>query len=369
MPGNVRHIARKELYHILRDPRSLVIVFAMPVMMTFLYGYAINLDIEQITLAVIDYDRTPSSRTLIDDFYNSTYFERPEYDIDMSHPERSLRARHATGILTIRRGFAEALGRGDDFSLGLMIDGSDNLLSAAVQAYANGVLLAFLKDRLPPDQELPGITVSQQILYNPDLKSSRYFVPALVAVILLMISALLTSVTIAREKETGTMEQLLVAPVSARDILVGKILPYVLIAFIDGMLVLLFAKIMFSVPFVGSLWVLLLFTIVYVSASLSIGILISSLVSTQQVAMMFALVTTMLPSIMLSGFIFPIKNMPIVLQALSHIVPARYYIEATRALLLKGTSVVLLLPQLAALLVLMGILLVIAGKKFKARIG
>lgn len=369
MRGNVKHIARKELYHILRDPRSLVIVFAMPVMMTFLYGYAVNLDIERITLAVIDYDRTPTSRTLVDDFYNSTYFERPIRDINPSDPESALKSRQAAGVLTIRRGFGAAMQRGDDFALGLLIDGSDNLLGAAVQAYADGVLIRFLRDRLPPGQELPGITVSPQVLYNPDLKSSHYFVPALVAIILLMISALLTSVTIAREKETGTMEQLLVAPVSPRDILLGKILPYILIAFVDGMLVLLFAKLVFSVPFNGSLAVLVLFTMVYVSASLSIGILISSLVSTQQVAMMFALVTTMLPSIMLSGFIFPIKNMPIALQALSHIVPARYYIEATRGLLLKGTSIVLLFPQLAALLVLMSILLLVAGKKFKARIG
>lgn len=369
MVGNIKHIARKEIYHILRDPRSLVIVFAMPVMMTFLYGFAVNLDIERITLAIIDYDQTPSSRALVDDFYNSTYFDRPDKEIDSWNPEVALKAQDAAGVLTIRHGFGEALERGDEFALGLMIDGSDNLLGAAVNAYSNGVLLKYLQDRMPPDFELPGITISQQVLYNPDLKSSHFFVPAIVAIILIMISALLTSVTIAREKETGTMEQLLVAPVLPREILIGKILPYIVIAFIDGMLVLLFAKLVFGVPIVGSLFVLSIFTMVYVATSLSIGILISSLVQTQQVAMMFALVTTLLPSIMLSGFIFPIKNMPTVLQLISHIVPARYFIDATRGILLKGTGFVLLLPQLGALLALMLVLLVVAGKKFKARIG
>lgn len=362
-------LARKELYHILRDPRSLVIIFAMPVMMTFLYGYAINLDIENVTLAVVDYDHTAESRSLTDEIYASTYFSRPEVEVDMSEPERTLRRRDAAGILIIKPGFGEALHNGEEYSLGVTVDGSDNLLAAAVQAYTSGVVASFIQKRLPPETKQAGIVVSQQVLYNPDLKSSHFFVPAIVAIILIMISALLTSVTIAREKETGTMEQLLVAPVTPRQILVGKIMPYIVIAFIDGMLVLLFAKLVFGVPFAGSLITLALSTVVYVSTALSIGILISSLVSTQQVAMMFALVSTMLPSIMLSGFIFAIKNMPIPLQIISHIVPARFYIYATRAVLLKGADWHSLLPQIGALVLLMLIMMLIAVKKFKTRIG
>ncbi|MBD3401975.1 ABC transporter permease subunit [candidate division GN15 bacterium] len=367
--GRVNFIARKEFYHILRDPRSLVVVFAMPVMMTFLYGFAVNLDIENVTLAIIDKDQTPVSRALADDFYNSTYFSPPEMTVTLADPESALKARDAAGVLIIRPGFGAAVELGETFELGLMIDGSDNLLGAAVQAFSNGVVNDFMQERLPPGVERPGIRVSQQVLYNPDLKSSHFFVPAIVAIILIMISALLTSVTIAREKETGTMEQLLVAPVTPGQILIGKILPYIAIAFIDGMLVLFFAKLVFGVPFVGSMLQLMVFTMIYVSASLSIGILISSLVSTQQVAMMFALVSTMLPSIMLSGFIFPIKNMPMVLQAISYIVPARYYIEATRGIMLKGAAIEVLLPQLGALVALMLVLLIIATRKFKARIG
>ena len=366
-------IARKELYHILRDPRSLVVIFAMPVLMTFLYGFAINLDIEHVTLAIVDYDHSTESRALTDALYQSTYFDMPKVQVDMSDPERMLRRREAAGILIIRPGFSDQLRRGEHVSLGVTVDGSDNLLSAAVQAYTKAAVTQYymhtVRQSSGPGLNPGGIAVSTQVLYNPDLKSSHFFVPAIVAIILIMISALLTSVTIAREKETGTMEQLLVAPVRARDILLGKIVPYIVIAFIDGMLVLLFAMLTFGVPFTGSALTLALFTIVYVSAALAIGILISSIVATQQVAMMLALVTTMLPSVMLSGFIFAIKNMPLPLQVISHFIPARYYIYATRAVLLKGADLSVLLPQLGGIAAIMLVLMVVAVNKFKTRIG
>lgn len=366
--GKIGFIARKEMYHILRDPRSLIIIFAMPVLMTFLYGFAINLDIENVNLAIMDFDRTPESRDLTQDFYESTYFSPPSDSLDYHDPEQILRRREASGILIIRDGFGEAVKNQRAFSLGLMVDGSDNLLAAAVQAYSHGVLGEYLKDQVPPNVALPGITVSKDILFNPDLKSSHFFVPAIVAIILIMISALLTSITIAREKETGTMEQLLVAPVSPRQIILGKVLPYILIAFIDGMLVILFAKLTFGVPFEGSFLLLMFFTAIYVSASLSVGILVSSMVKTQQVAMMLALVITMLPSIMLSGFIFAVRMMPVPLQVISTIVPATYYITATRGILLKGSNLHDLGLQAVVLLGLMAVLILIATKRFNTRV-
>ena len=213
------------------------------------------------------------------------------------------------------------------------------------------------------------VQLSQQVLYNPDLQSSHFFVPGLVAVILLMISALLTSITIAREKEMGTLEQLLTAPVSPAQILIGKLLPYIVIAFLDGLLVLVFAKLLFNVPFVGSLPLLLGFELIYVTTGLSIGILISTAVPTQQLAMQFALLLTMLPTIMLSGFIFAIKNMPVFLQILSHIVPATYFLKMIRGIMLKGSSFAVLAPQAGFLALLMLIFLFLAVKRFKTRIG
>jgi ABC-2 type transport system permease protein len=367
--NRVGFIARKEIYHILRDPRSLAIVFAMPVLMTFLYGFAVDLDIENVVIGIVDLDHSAESRDLTDDFYRSTYFSPPRDGTDLMDMEGTLLRREAAGVLLIEHGFGDAITNGREFSLGLLVDGSDNLLAAAVQAYSQGVLAQFLTGRMPPGAAPHGIVLSQDVLFNPDLESSYFFVPGIVAVILIMISALLTSVTIAREKESGTMEQLLVAPVRVSQIVIGKILPYILIAFLDGMLVLVFARIVFGVPFEGSVLLLMLFTILYVSVSLSIGILISSRVSTQQVAMMFALVITMLPSIMLSGFIFSVRIMPLPLRIISHVIPARYFITAIRGILLKGSGIVALAAPAAALAALAVILMAIATKKFKPGVG
>ncbi|MEA3297355.1 MAG: ABC transporter permease [candidate division Zixibacteria bacterium] len=364
----MKHIALKEFHHILRDARSLVIVLAMPVMMTFLYGYAINMDIENVVIGIVDHDRTPESRELIGCFYNSTYFSKPDREIDETDFEKSFREEVTNAILIIKPGFGRALKRHENISLGLLIDGSDNNLAVAVQNYSQQALARFQLDRLPPGVELPGVGISPQVLYNPDLQSSHFVVPGLVAIILLMISALLTSITIAREKETGTMEQLLTAPVRPVEILIGKILPYIVIALLDGVLVLVFAKLIFGVPFVGSYLLLLAFGLIYVTTALSIGILISSLVKTQQIAMMFAITTTMLPSVMLSGFIFAIKNMPSFLQLLSRIIPATYFLTIIRGIMLKGASLEVLAVHGAFLLLLMALMMTIAAKKFNTRI-
>lgn len=364
----IKYLALKEIRHILRDPRSLAIAIVMPLMMTFLYGYAISLDVENVVMAVVDYDRTAESRELIDKFYHSTYFSRPEKSVDDREPTQILKSSGATAVLIIRSGLAEALHNGIPFSLGMLVDGSDNTVAAAAQNYANAVVGEFARDRLPAGMEIPGIAMSLQILYNPDLKSSHFFVPGLVAIILMMISALLTSITIAREKETGTMEQLLTAPVTPTQILIGKIVPYIALALLDGVLVLLFAELHFKVPFAGSHLLLLGFGLVYVSAALSLGILISSLVKTQQVAMMAALVTTLLPSVMLSGLIFAIRNMPPVLQGLAHLMPAKYFVTIIRGIMLKGAGLQILAVQGLVLLALMAVLMTIAAKKFSTRV-
>ncbi|MDF1544703.1 MAG: ABC transporter permease [bacterium] len=364
----IKFIATKEFYHILRDPKSLAIAIAMPIMMTFLYGYAINLDIEHVTIGIIDYDKTAESKELTDAFYESSYFSRPEVEVLDSDAEALLRSSHAIGLLYIRPGFSDALLNGRQFELGMTIDGSDNNLSAAVLNYSNGLVFQFMLDHLPHGVEIPKVDIATQNLYNPDLKSSHFFVPGLVALILMMISAMLTSITIAREKETGTMEQLLTAPVSPRQILLGKILPYIFLALLDGFLVLVVAKLFFGIPFAGSQLLLFAFGLIYVATALALGILISSLTKTQQVAMMLAQMTTLLPSVMLSGFIFPIKNMPLLLQLISNIVPARFFVVIIRGITLKGAGLEILAAQGLYLIILMAVLMLVAAKKFSTRI-
>jgi ABC-2 type transport system permease protein len=365
----IKFIARKELYHILRDPRSLLIVFAMPVMMTFLYGYAINMDIEHVTLAIVDQDNTTSSRELAGRFYNSSYFNRPAVEPNLADIPQLFRSNRASAVLVIKPGFGGAMTRRDKFDLGLLIDGADASLGAAVQAYSTALVNQYMAFKLPVGTSIPGVYISQQVLYNPDLKSSHFFVPGLLGVILMTISALLTSITIAREKETGTLEQLLTAPVTPREILIGKLLPYVVIAFLDGALIVTFATLLFDVPFVGSHLLLVLFGFFYIATALSMGILISSVTKTQQVAMMLAQTTTLLPAVMLSGFIFAIRNMPPVLQGVSHIVPARYFVKIIRGIMLKGAGIDVLFTQALALIGLMLLFMFIAAKKFSTRIG
>jgi ABC-2 type transport system permease protein len=366
---SIRYIALKEIRHILRDPKSLMIAILMPLLMILLYGYAINLDIKNIRLAIIDYDRTSESRELASRFYNSGYFIQPDAVPTLSDPETVLRRSQAHAILAIRPGFGEALDTGKPFELGLVLDGADANTATAAASYAEIVLQSVLEDRLPPGFEVPGVRLSQQVLYNPDLKSSHFFVLGLIAVILMLVSALLTSLTIAREKETGTLEQLLTAPVKPRQIIIGKIIPYIGLAGIDGLIVWGFAVFHFGVPMAGSMALLAFFAVIFIVAALSIGILVSTVAKTQQVAMTITLTVTMMPSVLLSGFAFEIKNMPRLLQMITLIVPARYFIAIIRGVMLKDSGLTTLWPQAVGLAAISLALLSLAARRFNVRIG
>jgi ABC-2 type transport system permease protein len=366
---SIRYIAMKEIRHILRDPRSLIVAILMPVLMTLLYGYAINLDVKNIKLAILDHDRTVESRDLASRFYNSGYFARPDAEPTLTDPETVFRRSEAHAILMVRPGFGQALGEGTAYELGLTLDGADANTAAAAASYAEIVLQSLIEDRFRPGFEVPGVRLSQQVLYNPDLKSSHFFVLGLIAVILMLVSALLTSLTIAREKETGTLEQLLTAPVKPREIIIGKILPYIGLAGLDGFLVWCFAVFHFGVPVAGSMALLAFFAVIFIVAALSIGILVSTIVRTQQAAMMITLTLTIMPSVLLSGFVFEIKNMPRALQIITMIVPARYFMSIIRGVMLKGSGLGTLWPQAVGLALISLALISVAARRFSVRIG
>ena len=365
--NKIRFIIAKEVRHIIRDPKSLMIAIAMPLLMTLLYGYAVNFDTKNIKLAVVDDDNTALSREFTNGFFKTGYFVTPLAEPTASDLESVLRSDQAHAVLVLRNGFSAALRAGTPYEVGLIVDGSDANRAAAATNYVNVVLFNFLRHRFLKGSGAP-LAISSRVFYNPDLRSPDFFVPGLIAVILMMISALVTSVTVAREKETGTMEQLLTAPVSPGQIIAGKVIPYLGLAFIDGLLVIVFGVLYFDVPFQGSYLLLVLFGVIYIVAALSIGVLISTLVNTQLVAMMAALVATVLPSVMLSGFMFEIKNMPPVLQYLSMIIPARHFIVIIRGIMLKGVGVGVLWQEAVALVVITVVLLGIAIKKFKLKL-
>jgi len=367
--SKVRFIIAKEFRHILRDPKSLAVAIAMPLLMTLLYGYAVNLDTKNIKLAVVDEDKTAYSRALVNSFYQSGYFIPSRSAPRLSDLEAVLRAGHAHAVLVLRRGFSEAVRTQEPFQVGLIVDGSDANRAAAATNYSNVLLFDFIRRNTSTQTLRPRVWISPRVLYNPDLRSPDFFVPGLIAIILMMISALLTSITIVREKETGTMEQLMTAPVTPREIIAGKVIPYIGIAFLDGLLVILFAVFHFRVPFEGSYLLLALFGAIYVTAALSIGVLVSTLVRNQLAAMMTTLMVTVMPSVMLSGFIFEIKNMPLPLQYLSMIIPARHFIVILRGVMLKGVGAPAVWHQTLALVLLTAVLLGIAAKRFKLRLG
>ena len=363
MGKRILAIIAKEVRHILRDPRTLAIVIAMPIMMVLLYGYALDMDIQHIRIAVIDHDRTPASRRLIERFDASDYFDivlRPGATGDL---DRLFEKGEIRGALVIPASFAEDRATKPSAPVQLVVDGSDPTYGNATVNYATAIALAAAGDgggAAPVPLE-----IRERFLFNPDLDGSHFIIPGLVAVILMMICALLTSITVAREKESGTLDVVLVSPVRPFEIILGKVTPYIGLALLDAIFILMFAKLVFDIPLRGDLMLLLGLTVLYIYCALGIGLFISSVAPTQQVAMMAALVATILPSMVLSGFLFPIFSMPAPIRLISHLVPARYYIEIIRGILLKSSHFSLLAKQSAALLVLGTVFLVIATIRFE----
>ena len=327
-------LIRKEFIHILRDMRSLTIIFLMPVIMILVYSYAITFDIKDIQLALLDESRSPESRRLVEHLTGSHYFVIADEVISRNEIEGTFLNRRAIAVLIIPNTYAADLRTGMIAPVQIVVDGSNANTAVIAVNYLRSALLNYSL-KLNPQFPQP-LRIEPRVWYNPDLKSTHFIVPGLLAVIMMMVCALLTSVTIAREHETGTMEQIFVSPIHPYEIVVGKITPYILLAMLDGFAVLLFARLVFDVPFRGSALLFVALSIVFVYASLSIGLLISTRVRTQQAAMMFSLLSTMLPSFLLSGFLYPIASLPKVLRLISHVVPAKYFLTIDRGIILKG---------------------------------
>ncbi len=360
-------IIRKEFHHILRDPRTLAVLFLMPVLMVLLYGFALNMDINNLAIAVDDRDNSPESRSLLRAFTGSRYFRVTAMPLDASTVNELFSRREARAALIIPGDFGRDLRTGPRADVQLLVDGSDPTYGQAVTNYANAITTLYSLDNPAVARAIP-LEVREQFLFNPDLKSSNFIIPGLVAVILMMVCALLTSITLAREKETGTLDVLAVSPVRSQEIVFGKVIPYVGLALLDAVFILLFAKLVFNIPLQGNLALLLGLSVLYIYCAMGMGLFISSMAKTQQVAMMAALVATILPSIMLSGFLFPIFSMPAPIRAITYIVPARYYLEIIRGILLKSSGFDLLIIQTLFLAGLGTLFVFLSSLRFKTRV-
>ena len=365
-------IMRKEAIHIVRDRRTLALSFVMPIVMLLLLGYAANTDVRNISLVVVDQDRSPASRALLDAFRAADYF-RVDFMVDSEAQIEGLIGQGAAKAgLIVPPGYGEQLVAGRSAQVGFVLDGSDpivaqNALASAKligQAKATEIAIERLAARGQGSQFVSPIDVSTQVWYNPDLVSAYYMVPALIGIILLFQSLILTSTAIVRERERGTIEQLIVTPIRAGELVVGKIAPYVIIAFVNIIEVLIVGALLFRVPMNGSVLLLLALAALFMITTLGIGLLISTIARTQQEAMITA-IFYLLPNIFLAGFFFPIAAMPPILQLISYFFPLRYFLIIVRGIVLKGVGIEALWPEVIGLTIFGLVVVTAASRRFR----
>ncbi|HUQ19252.1 MAG TPA: ABC transporter permease [Gemmatimonadaceae bacterium] len=368
MITTLRAFMIKELRHILRDTQTLTILLLMPLVQVVLFGYALRSDVRDIRLAVVDPSPDYATRELTARFRAGRRFKIVGAAPTFSQVEPLFRQGNADVAITFDPDFAARLESNEPARIFLTVDASDPNTGTTMQTYAAAVISAYESDLAQRNGAGVRIVAEMRMRFNPTLESVNLFVPGLIALVLTLVSALMTAISLSREKERGTLEVLLVSPLRPWQIIVGKVLPYLGLAFANVLTALLAAWLVFHVPFRGSVILLLAESIVYSMVSLSIGVLIAARTTTQRVAMLTALMVTMLPSSLLSGMIFPIASMPRVLQIISNIVPARWFIIIARGIMLKGVGLTLLWRESLVLVVMTLVFMAIAVRSFKPRV-
>jgi len=369
-------IARKEVLHVLRDWRTLLIAFVLPVMMILLFGYAITFDIRDLKLAVTDEDRTRTSRALIERFTGSSYFKLVATPSDPKDLLALLDSGEAQIALSIPKDYGRNIERWTGDTVQVLLDGSESntatIAAAYVEAIVAGLNVSTVKHVLSQGGMSPGgippVDMQIRVWFNPELNSSHTIVPGLVSVIMVIIAALLTSLTVVRERELGSLEGLIATPARRYEIIIGKMLPYLVLTLIDCLMVAMMGVVVFGVPFAGSLPLFGGTALVFAVAGLSIGLLASVVASNQVLANQIVILSTVLPSILLSGFMFPVKSMPGWVQAVTYAVPARYFVTICRGVMLKAQPAVHLARPTVFLIVFGTVLLSLAVVRFKKKL-
>jgi ABC-2 type transport system permease protein len=382
MWNRIREIIRKEMRQALRDPRMRLTLFLPPVIQLLIFGYAVNLDVENSRIAWMDLDRTPASRELLAAFQGSRRFEvvaEPEREEQI---QQLLDGSKVQAVIRVLPGFARDVERSRGASVQILVDGTNSNTASLISSYASQVIATYSGQVSLQQQNvrllsrdasaavntrLPAITARTRVMFNPDLRSRNYFVPGVIVNILMMVTLMLTALAIVREKEIGTMEQLMVTPIRPIELMIGKLAPFALVGVIDLVLVTTAALLLFRVPFRGNAFLLLGCSLLYLCTSLGSGLFLSTISQTQQQAMMASFFFTM-PAFMLSGFTFPIRNMPVAVQYLTYLNPLRYFMEIVRGIFLKGTGIETIWPQMIALAVFGVSVLGLSAARFHKRL-
>ncbi len=360
-------ITKKELIQIRRDPLSLAMAFLMPVLLLLIFGYAITLDVNNLTTIVYDLDKSGMSRELVVELTASGYFSVVRFAENTREIDASLDSGQARVAVAIPADFSRKIKTNRTAQLQVIVDGSDSNTATIALGYMAALTDSYAQ-RITGRRVRPVIDPRLRVWYNPELKSRNFIIPGLIAVIMMVIAALLTSLTFAREWERGTMEQLIATPVKPSELVLGKLLPYFLIGIIDMALSVVMAVFLFEVPLKGNFLAMAMISGIFLFGALGLGILISIITKSQLVASQIAMVATFLPAFLLSGFMFAIANMPAPLQLVTRIVPARYFVASMKDIFLKGNPVRYLLVDTLFLLLFGFVVFVLANKKFRKKI-
>lgn len=374
-PFRVWAIARKEAIHVLRDPRSLGMAIAIPMLLLLLFGYALSLDVDNVPTVVWDQSASHESREFVSRFNGSRYFSIVEHVNSYPEVEQAIDSGRALVALVIPTDFAGRIEAGRPAPVQAIVDGSDPNTATIAMGYLDVVAFAYSQDvalreirRTTGQVVHPPVDLRARAWFNADLESKNYIIPGLIAVIMMVIAALLTSLTIAREWEQGTMEQLIATPVRGNELILGKLLPYFAIGMLDVALAVLMGEFLFEVPLRGSVALLFAMAAIFLAGALSLGMVISILTRGQLLASQLAMVLTFLPSFLLSGFMYAIANMPVPIQAITRLVPASYFVTMLKGIYLKGVGLQILALE-AGLLVVFGLALVLlANRKFRKKL-
>jgi len=380
----IREIIHKEFLQTLRDPRTRILLFLPPIIQLIIFGYAVNMDVEMTKIAWMDRDRSPESRALLAAFQGSRYFMVQDVLDREDQVAEELDRGHVQAVVHVLPGYARDLNRGDVPGVQILVDGTNSNTAGIVSNYlsqalsgAAGAIMAEKRNSLlmarmtgssgPAPAQARGLEVLDRVWFNPDLKSRVYFVPGVIVNIIALVTVMLTALSIVREKEIGTMEQLMVTPLRPIELMLGKLLPFALVGILQMVMITAAALLVFGVPLRGSLVLLFASSLLFLLTTLGVGLFISTISRTQQQAMMSSFFFFM-PALLLSGFAFPIRNMPRAIQILTYLNPLRHFMEIVRGLFLKGTGIQYLWPQVTALLVFGTAILGLSALRFHKRL-
>ena len=357
---------KKEFWHVLRDKRTLLVLFGMPVVQVLLFGFALSTEVKDTRIGILDQEKSQSSIDLVAKIAANQYFDIQQDLKSINQAEDAFKGGKIKMILVIPAQFTQNLTSGKKAQLQLITDGTDINMAIQIYNFMSNIILDFYGQQTL--QQSSGVQPEIRMLYNPQLKGAPNFVPGVMALILLIICVLMTAIAIVREKETGTMEILLVSPMKPYIIILAKAIPYFILSMIILVSILILSVTVLDLPIKGSMPLLFGISIIFIITNLLFGIVISIVTDSQQTAMLIALVGTMLPTLMLSGFMFPVENMPVPLQVVGNAIPAKWYYEIVKNIMIKGTGLEVVWKHVLVLIGMMLVLFAIAVKRFKIRL-